>query len=103
MTESATAEGFAWFIVSGLIMLSLASVATFVVAFYTYVVYSCLKRPVRVMRYIITKERNTRRVGKLLRKCFELRYALFALSLVFMIPLYILVIFLCLFILIGLS
>ena len=91
--ESAVAVGFTKFIVIGLIMLLLASVDTFIVIFYTYGIYFCLKRPIRVMRYIITKERSNRRIGKVLRKCFELKYLLCAISLFFMIPQYIFVLF----------
>lgn len=61
-------------------------VCTGIAVLYTYGIYYCLKRPIKVMRYIITKERNGRRIGRVLRKCYNLKFVVFAVSLVFIIP-----------------
>ena len=51
------------------------------------ILYSyCAYYSIAVIQFITTNERNNRIIGKVLKICFNLRHFIFALSLLFMIP-----------------
>ena len=54
-----------------------------IVILYSY----CAYYSIQVIQFITTNERNNRVIGKVLKTCFNLRHLIFALSLFFLIPL----------------
>lgn len=74
--------GVAFILVLTILTIALL-ICTGIVILYGY----CSYYSIEVIQFITMNERNNRIIGKVLKTCFKLRNFIFALSLVFLIPL----------------